>query len=221
MLEIACFNVSAAIVAAKAGADRIELCADYAKGGITPSYASLERIRQEITIPINVMIRPRAGNFVYTDVELFQMRSDIERFKTVADGFVFGVLDDKNHVDYDRNRDLVQLATPLPCTFHRAFDQATDLPEATARIIDCGFTSVLTSGGQATAIAGADSVTHLQRKFGDKISFILGGGVRSSNIDSLRHQTNVSWYHSAAIMQPGETADQKEVERLQNILKQG
>ncbi|KAF2799445.1 hypothetical protein K505DRAFT_321152 [Melanomma pulvis-pyrius CBS 109.77] len=214
MLEIACFNTSSAIAAANAGADRIELCADYAAGGVTPSLDSLQHLRNKIRTPVNIMIRPREGDFDYSDAEFQQMKSEIELFKPVSSGFVFGILDDENRVDEQRNQELVGLAAPLPCTFHRAFDQVPDLHEATEQIIKCGFISILTSGGQATAIVGAESVARLQKKFGDNISFILGGGVRSTNAESLQRQTNVLWLHSAAITKSGEDVDEEEVARL-------
>ncbi|KAF2711780.1 hypothetical protein K504DRAFT_465517 [Pleomassaria siparia CBS 279.74] len=218
MLEVACFNTTSAVAAAHAGADRIELCADYAGGGITPALASLQQLRKYINIPINVMIRPREGDFRYLDAEFQQMKSYIQLYKPDASGFVFGILDDQNHVDGPRNQALVELATPLPCTFHRAFDQVPDQHEAMERLIKCGFTSILTSGGQLNAVSGAEQVTELQKKFGDKITFILGGGVRSSNAKALQQQTNVPWLHSAAITQPGEDADKDEVMKLHAIL---
>lgn len=219
MLEVACFNASSAIAAAEAGADRIELCADYAAGGVTPSADALNEIRNATTKPVNVMIRPRPGDFVYTTLQHYQMKLDIVNFKPVVSGFVFGILDSENRVDEARNRELVDLAAGLPCTFHRAFDAVPDQAEAVESLIRCGFTSILTSGGQADAVAGAGFVAHLQKDFGDRIKFILGGGVRSTNIAALRQQTNVAWYHSAAITQPGENVDKEEVSSLQSILK--
>jgi copper homeostasis protein len=218
MLEIACFNSSSAIAAAKAGADRIELCADYAAGGVTPTLDSLRQIRKETNLPVNVMIRPRAGDFTYTDTEFRHMREEIEQFKPEVNGFVFGILDDTNHVDLERNKELVALATPLPCTFHRAIDQAPDLSTATEQLIQCGFKSILTSGGEANAVAGVARVAELQKEFGQRISIIVGGGVRSANVETLKQQTNVEWYHSAAITEPGETADGNEVTELQHVL---
>ncbi|KAK7180928.1 hypothetical protein DPSP01_000604 [Paraphaeosphaeria sporulosa] len=219
MLEIACFNVSSAIAAAEAGADRIELCADYAAGGVTPSVDAWDEIRKATSKPINAMIRPRPGDFVYTTLQLYQMKLDILNFKPVASGFVFGILDSENRVDEARNRELVEMAAGLPCTFHRAFDTVPDQAEAVESLIRCGFTSILTSGGPADAVSGAGNVARLQKEFGSRITFILGGGIRSSNLAALREQTDVPWYHSAAITQPGEMVDRDEVSRLQSILK--
>ncbi|KAF2240758.1 hypothetical protein BU26DRAFT_188784 [Trematosphaeria pertusa] len=218
MLEVACFDISSAIVAAEAGADRIELCADYVAGGVTPSPDCVQSIRKETTKPINVMIRPRPGNFTYSEIEYEQMKADVHLFKPEASGFVFGILDEQNRVDKARNRELIELAAPLPCTFHRAFDQVLDLSQATQHLIECGFTSVLTSGGQPDAVRGADKVAGLHKEYGNRISFILGGGIRSMNIDALRATANVEWYHSAAITKPGEVVDGDEVRTIQAIL---
>ncbi|KAF2012131.1 hypothetical protein BU24DRAFT_435548 [Aaosphaeria arxii CBS 175.79] len=220
MLEIACFNTESAIAAANAGADRIELCADYAAGGVTPSLAALQQLRQKASLPVNVMIRPRAGNFVYSDTEYEEMITQIETFKTEASGFVFGILDSDDRVDIGRNQKLVELAKPLPCTFHRAFDQIGDMNEATEQLIACGFRSILTSGGQSNAVAGAAQVAKLHRQWGAQISFILGGGVRSTNVGGLKDETSVEWYHSAAITQGGEDVDEDEVAKLQSALSQ-
>jgi len=214
MLEIASFNVAAAIAAAGAGADRVELCSDYAVGGLTPSVDSLRRIRQETTISINIMIRPRPGDFLYSDDEFKQMRSAVQLFKADASGFVFGILDNEKYVDEARNTELVRLAAPLPCTFHRAFDQVPDMSQAATQLVKCGFTSILTSGGQPNAAAGAEIVAKLQEELGDTIELILGGGVRSTNIEALKKKTKVHWYHSAAITGPGETIDAGEVAKL-------
>lgn len=219
MLEIACFNASSAIAAAKAGADRIELCANYAAGGITPAPSSLFSLRKEIAIPINVMIRPRPGDFNHSQEEFEQMKTDIMLFKSTASGFVFGILDSENQVDEGRNRELVQLATPLPCTFHRAIDEISDLNEAVERVVACGFKSILTSGGTKTAVEGAERVTSLQERFGAKINFILGGGVRSSNVGELKRRTAVPWVHSAAITKSGEEVDGDEVKKIQETLQ--
>ena len=218
MLEIACFNPASAGTAADGGADRIELCADYAAGGVTPSFDDLIGTLKATTLPINVMIRPRGGNFVYTTLEFHQMKLELLNFKPHADGFVFGILDDHNRVDEDRNRELVTMAAPLPCTFHRAFDNITDHDEAVEALVRCGFTSILTSGGNADAVSGAGEVARLQREFGNQINFIIGGGVRSTNIEALYQQTKVPWYHSAALTQPGEAADKGEVRDMQSVL---
>jgi copper homeostasis protein len=221
MLEIACFNEQSALKAASAGADRIELCAAYPQGGVSPSPACVSHVGKTIEQPVNVMIRPRPGDFIYTKEEYEQMRVFLEKVKySGASGFVFGILDENNRVDVERNKFLVDLANPLPCTFHRAFDQVPDMEQATEQIIECGFKCILTSGGKPDAVSGVGVVKQLSEKFGDRIQYILGGGVRSTNIGQLRRKAGVEWYHSAAITGDGEDVDGEEVKRLQSALKE-
>ena len=239
MLEIACFNALSAITAAKAGASRIELCADYAAGGVTPTLSTLHSIRSALEqssddpaspddteldnkrIPINVMIRPRSGNFTYSPTSLSQMKSTIEMFKSsrMVDGFVFGILTPSLQIDIAPNEALVALAHPLPCTFHRAIDEVEDLDAAVEAVIECGFKSILTSGGAKTASEGKVRVAELQRKFGGRISVIAGGGVRSGNVRELKMETGVEWVHSAAVTGEGEEVDEQEVRRMVEILQ--
>lgn len=218
MLEIACFNGPSAILAAESGADRIELCADYAAGGVTPPIEWLDEVRNVTDIPVHVMVRPRGGDFVYNDNEFEQMENDLMSFKSIASGFVFGLLDTSNNIDAARNRHLVRLAAPLPCTFHRAIDGTLDLDKALEQVIDCGFHSVLTSGGGKSASDGADTVAGLQKRFGQRISIIVGGGIRSSNLMEVKRSTVVPWFHSAAITQRGEVVDSEEIVKMQAVL---
>ncbi|CAG5185113.1 uncharacterized protein ALTATR162_LOCUS11225 [Alternaria atra] len=218
MLEIACFNASSAITAARAGADRIELCADYAAGGVTPSLSTLQDVRKQVTIPVNVMIRPRGGNFLYADEELTLMKKEMEMLKPLASGFVFGILDADRRIDSARNRELVEIAAPLPCTFHRAVDETDNLEEAVETVVRCGFKSILTSGGAKSALEGADKLRQLQSKFGADLSLIAGGGVRSINIEELKKRTHTAWLHSAAITAPGEDVNDQEVNKMQQTL---
>ncbi|KAF2631801.1 hypothetical protein BU25DRAFT_197168 [Macroventuria anomochaeta] len=232
-LEIACFNASSAIAAVKAGANRIELCADYAAGGVTPSLSTLQAIcaavpdlqqptpRDGFGITINVMIRPRGGEFSYTPAEFDQMKKDIEMFKESkrVDGFVFGILCENKMLDEKRNRELVEAAKPLPCTFHRAIDEVEDLDVAVETIIDCGFKSILTSGGANTASEGMHVVRYLQEKYHGKLDVIIGGGIRSTNVLKLKGETGVKWLHSAALTGDGEEVDEEEVRRMLILLQ--
>jgi copper homeostasis protein len=218
-LEIACFNSDSAILAAQNGADRIELCANYSIGGVTPSLSSLKSIHQAIpqSIKINVMIRPRGGDFNYTPAEFATMKEELVRFKEEGgvSGFVFGILDAERRIDVARNRELVDLAGGLPCTFHRAFDAVPDLFESAERVVECGFGSILTSGGEKDALGGMEVVRELQERYGGSLEFILGGGVRSRNLEVLK-RTGVRWFHSAAIGGDAERemVDGEEVQRL-------
>ncbi|CAI6335222.1 unnamed protein product [Periconia digitata] len=169
------------------------------------------------------MIRPRAGDFTYTDSEFAAMKASIALFKAeqgtaaAASGFVFGILNsDGATVDISRNRELVELAAPLPCTFHRAFDQVRDMRAAAEELVACGFAAILTSGVPVGgAIAGAEVVRRLEGDVGGRIALILGGGVREGNVGELRRVTGVRWFHSAAVTADvGEDVDGAEVERL-------
>ncbi|USP80106.1 copper homeostasis protein cutC [Curvularia clavata] len=218
MLEIACFNASSAIASAQAGADRIELCSDYAAGGVTPSLSTLEDVRSQTTSAVNVMIRPRAGDFNYTAEEFARMEAEVVSLKPFASGFVFGILDPNHRVDEARNHRLVQLAAPLPCTFHRAIDETDDLDEAVEAVVRCGFKNILTSGSAGNALQGAERLHQLQMKFGHCISLIAGGGARNGNIGEIKRKTGVPWLHSAAITLPGENVDVTEVRKMKDSL---
>lgn len=220
-LETACFTPSSAISAAHAGADRIELCANFSAGGITPSMHNLLTIRKEIpNVPVNIMIRPRAGNFYYSTAEFEHMRHDIALFTPLASGFVFGILDANGRIDVARNSELVDIAAPLPCTFHRAIDEVWDLDEAVEMVVACGFTSVLTSGGCKTAEEGAGRIQRLQENFGKSVSLIAGGGIRSGNVAGMKKRMGVKWVHSAAITGSDEEVDSEEVKRIKEVLRQ-
>ncbi|KAI9665961.1 MAG: hypothetical protein M1821_003896 [Bathelium mastoideum] len=211
MLEIACFNIESAYLAYEAGADRIELCTEYQAGGVTPNYEDLTLLRSRINVAIFVMIRPRAGSFCYSDSELEQMKVDILRFKDAADGFVFGVLGEDRKVQVAKNAQLVALANPKPCTFHRALDLTPDLFQALEDVIKCGFRTILTSGGHASATMGMEKIAKLVEQSKDRISIMPGGGVRSSNIQELKSVTGSQWLHSSAITGQGEVVDAHEV----------
>lgn len=211
MLEIACFNTESAVIAQEVGADRIEFCAEAKAGGTTPSFEQLGALKPKLKIPINVMIRPRGGNFEYSTEEFECMKEDIKRFKPLADGFVFGILTKEHGIDVERNRELVQLAKPRLCTFHRAFDEVSKPIKPADEIISCGFSAILTSGCSPQATLGARVLLQLVEHVGNKISIIVGGGVRSSNIVQLKTMTGAEWFHSSAIVDSGEIASREEM----------
>lgn len=223
MIEIACFNTPSSITAAASGADRIELCASYSSGGVTPSLSTLVTIRQHFpAIPINVMIRPRGDNFVYFESEFELMKTQIQEFKAsgAVQGVVFGILTVEGKVDGERCGELVRLAAPLECTFHRAVDEVDDLNAALEEIVGLGFKSVLTSGGKRSASEGVEVVARLQERFGSRISLILGGGVRTGNVSELKDRAGVEWVHSAAITRGDEAVDADEVSSMVALLQQ-
>lgn len=219
-LEVACFNLESAIIAQQYGADRIELCDNMLEGGTTPNFEIARKVRSELRIKMNVMIRPRGGDFVYNDAEFEQMKSEILQFKKInVDGFVFGILDVNNSFDNARNKELVTLASPLPCTFHRAFDVVSNVYESLELVIDSGFKTVLTSGQGENATEGIEVLRSLVVKANGRIVIMPGGGLRSSNIVLLDQNVNASFYHSSAIIGSGEIANGNEVEQIKRYLE--
>ena len=227
-LEIACFNLESACIALAAGAHRIELCAARETGGVTPSLHTLTQLRAHMAqcnqrTPLYAMVRPRGGDFCYSGSELQQMRHSLVEMKPLVDGFVFGILTDTVDVDGDANQELVELAKPLPCTFHRAFD--TLLPvrglPALEAVLKCGFSSVLTSGGERTAMAGKATIARLIEQGMGQADIVVGGGVRAGDLHTLSHATGARWFHSSAITtKDGGLADESEVRSLINQLAQ-
>jgi copper homeostasis protein len=219
-IEIACFNPESAVIAQKNGANRVELCHEMTEGGTTPSPESVIATRKELTIDMNVMIRPRGGNFVYKDAEFEQMKQQIKAYKKLnVDGFVFGILNKDNSVNIVQNKELVFLAKPLPCTFHRAFDVVNDVYNALETVIDCGFKTILTSGQKPNVVEGISVLEQLAKKAGNRIVIMPGGGVRSSNIAILKEKMDTSFYHSSAITDGTEIANGKEIKALVTNLK--
>lgn len=218
MLEIACFSPEAAYIAQSAGADRIELCANYAVGGTTPAFEDVFSVCDQLAVPVFVMIRPRSGDFVYSQVEFRRMEHSVLQFKRVVDGFVFGVLTPSNEVDEERNRSLVDMAAPKPCTFHRAMDETEDLEKSLEAIARCGFRNVLTSGGKKSATEGAETLKALVLKGREhNVEVIPGGGIRASNLVHVKEVTGANWFHSAAILD-GDLPNRNEIEAIKSYL---
>jgi copper homeostasis protein len=218
-LEIACFNLQSALIAQKSGADRIELCDGIAVGGITPNLEIVQQARQLISIDLNVMIRPRGGNFVYTNEEFVQMKSEILAFKkNNIDGFVFGILNEDNSINIPQNAELITLAYPIPCTFHRAFDEVSDYEQSLEDIINCGFQTILTSGQKSNVVDGMEQLSKLVSKADNRIIIMPGGGLRSTNIQIIQQKTNANFYHSSAITDGSDIANSQEIFNLKNNL---
>lgn len=219
-LEIACFNLESAIIAQQNGADRIELCDGIDVGGTTPNEEMVSKAKSVLTVDLYVMIRPRGGNFVYSDAEFRQMKSEIQTLKKLnVDGFVFGILNDDKSVNIIQNTELVNLANPFPCTFHRAFDEAIDLNQSLEDIIQCGFRTILTSGQRPNVVEGMDQLSALVEKANSRITIMPGGGLRSSNVGEVRQKTKAGFYHSSAITDESRTASASEVSALKSSLK--
>lgn len=219
-LEIACFNLDSALIAQKAGADRVELCADISVGGITPNLQIIQQVREHLTIDLYVMIRPRGGNFVYSDSEFEQMKSEIETIKKLGvNGFVFGILKEDKTINIEQNLALVGLAKPFPCTFHRAFDEVLDYKQALEDVISCGFSTILTSGTFPNVMEGKEVLKQLVIQANNRIEIMPGGGLRSTNISELDEMVNTNWYHSSSITDGSEIASPEEIFQLKKELQ--
>ena len=198
-LETIAFNIESCKLAQKAGAHRIELCDNPGEGGTTPSYGFIKAARQILTIDLFPIIRPRGGDFFYSDEEFEIMKTDIQVSKEFGcDGVVFGILNDDATIDKVRCKILVQIAYPMSVTFHRAFDRVTDPSQALEDVIECGFERILTSGFYSTAMEGADNLKKLIQVADERIIIMPGSGVRSSNIGELAKTTSAIEFHSSA-----------------------
>jgi copper homeostasis protein len=200
LLEICVESVAHAIAAQNGGADRIEFCSDLSSGGVTPSVALMKSAREQVRIPIYGMIRPRAGNFIYSDSEFETMKREIQVAKEIGlDGVVFGLLDQTNavHVDRERTSALVQHAHPLPVTFHRAFDLCENLNVALEEVIATGALRILTSGGKLQAAEGLANLEHLVKTAAGRVGIMPGGGVRPENAEPILRRTGAREIHSS------------------------
>jgi copper homeostasis protein len=219
-IEIACFNLESALIAQKAGADRIELCANMSVGGTTPTIETIKQARENLTINLYVMIRPRGGNFVYSDSELEQMKSAIETIKKIGvNGFVFGILNEDKTINIEQSKALLEVAKPFPCTFHRAFDEVLDYKQALEEVISCGFSTILTSGTFLNVMEGKKVLQQLVIQAKNRIEIMPGGGLRSTNISELNEIVNANWYHSSAITDGSEIASSEEIVQLKKKLQ--
>ncbi|WP_370000713.1 copper homeostasis protein CutC [Winogradskyella sp.] len=181
-LEICANSYQSAKNAQDAGAHRIELCQELSVGGITPSYGLLKKVIEELDIPVFVLIRPRSGNFVYSNDEFVIMKTDIQLCKDLGcHGIVSGVLKEDKAIDIERTKELVELSKPLEFTFHRAFDEVKNPNEALEQLIDLGIERVLTSGQKSSAEKGLEVLQELHKMSKNRITILAGGGITSEN----------------------------------------
>ncbi len=202
-LEVCANSVQSAIAAQKGGASRIELCDNLPEGGTTPSYGLIKVARRKLDIPIHVLLRPRAGDFLYTEYEFDTMKADIDVCGLLrCDAVVIGILNADGTVDKPRCTELVELAKKagLKTTFHRAFDMTNDLFQALEDVIEMGFDCILTSGGKTTAMEGASKIVQLIQQAAGRIEIMPGSGVNENNVADLIHFTGVNIVHSSARM---------------------
>ncbi len=187
IVEVCANSFESALNAEAAGADRLELCTELAVGGMTPSHGLLQKVIDELSIPVNVLIRPRGGDFTYTDAEFDVMKRDIQFCKDIGcNGIVAGILSrniGKDHtIDIERTKVLVELAKPLSFTFHRAFDWVANPQKALEQLATIGVDSILTSGQESTAEKGIELLTALKGSAADSILIMPGGGIHKKNI---------------------------------------
>jgi copper homeostasis protein len=199
-VEIVVYNIDSAFKAQEGGADRIELCENPGEGGTTPSYGTIEVVRQNVSIDVYVMIRPRGGDFHYNNYEFHAMKRDISQCQKLSvDGFVFGILNADGTLDKKRCKELIDKARPLKVTCHRAFDMARDPFEALEDCIEVGFDRILTSGGQPQAVKGADLIAELVRKANGRIAIMAGSGLNEETVEEVVRKTSVTEIHFSAI----------------------
>jgi len=198
-VEACCDSLSTACAAEVHGAGRIELCGP-GSGGTTPSLTLVARARDGVRVPLAVMIRPRAGDFVYSDDDFDLMAADIDAAKSLgADVVVFGLLHGDGTVDRVRTAALVALARPMHVTFHRAFDRTTEPVAALDTLLAIGVDTVLTSGGAPTAVEGVPTLRALQERAAERIVVMAGGGVRASNARAIVTGAGLKAVHARGV----------------------
>ena len=197
--EICANSVASCIAAQEGGADRVELCSGIPEGGTTPSFGMIRKARASIDIALNVIIRPRGGDFLYSEDELEEMIHDISIAKELgADGLVFGCLTKEGNIDKRAMSILIEAAGGLPVTFHRAFDHSADPLKALEDIIELGCARILTSGCRPTALEGADLLAQLVKKAGERIIIMPGCGVNEGNIAEIARLSGAREFHFSA-----------------------
>jgi len=201
VFELCAESIQACVAAREGGADRIELCSGLSEGGLTPSYGLIRYAIAKSELPVHVMVRPRGGDFVYSDDEFAVMCEDLMHIRGVeggaAAGVVLGLLHRDESVDVARTSRLVELAGPLEVTFHRAFDQTIDMEQALEDVIATGCRRVLTSGGELNVESGAHSLARLVKQAAGRIDIAVGGGLRIENASSVARATGASHFHGS------------------------
>jgi copper homeostasis protein len=200
LVEAAVETLESSLAAERAGADRIELCDNLGEGGTTPDGGLVAAVVERVRLPVFVLIRPRAGDFVYSESEFDVMIRDVELTRTMGiAGIVTGALDANGRVDVKRTRSFVKAAGGLPVTFHRAIDSAANLTIALDDAIEAGVSRVLTSGGAPTALEGVNVIAALVERARERVSIIAGGGIREHNVRKVIDRTEVHEIHGRLV----------------------
>ncbi len=219
--ELCAENVEAACAAESGGANRIELCSDLAVGGTTPSQGLMIAAARTVSIPVYVLLRPRAGDFVFSNREIDVMRRQIDKAKTAgASGVALGVLRPNGSVDVDRTRALVEYAHPMGATFHRAFDETSDLSEALEQVIDTGAEGLLTSGGASEVLLGAERIARLQQQAADRIHIIAGGGLRLASMAEVIRKSGLLSMHGSLTGAKGSNGSGTRIAQLETDVRE-
>lgn len=198
LLEISVGSVKAAVAAERGGADRIELCREQSVGGLTPAREVMKEARERVRIPIYVMIRPRPGDFVYSNDEFAAMREEIVLAQLLEmDGVVLGILTKDRRVDVARTRELVEMAEKMEVTFHRAIDETADLLGAMEQVVETGAERILTSGGKRTALEGAETIAKMVARAKGRVGILPGAGIHAGNIREVARKIGATEYHAA------------------------
>lgn len=198
-IEVVVYNIESALRAQEGGADRIELCDNPGEGGTTPSFGLIEAARQNVSMDVYVMIRPRGGDFLYSNYEFHSMKRDISQCQKLSvDGIVFGILNPDGTIDKKRSKELIDKARPLKVTCHRAFDMTRNPFEALEDCIEVGFDRILTSGQQAHAVNGAELIGQLIEKAKGRIAIMPGSGVNEETVEEIIKKSGAKEIHFSA-----------------------
>jgi copper homeostasis protein len=198
VLEICVDSVESARAAQSGGAQRVELCSSLLEGGITPSSGLIGAVRECLSIPVVAIVRPRGGDFYYSDEEFAVIKRDIAAARNHgANGVALGVLLQDGRVDIERTRELVEMSRPMEVTFHRAIDWAPEIEEALEQVIEAGADRILTSGGAQTAIEGIPRIARMVARADGRIGVMVCGTVRKENIGEIARRTNASEFHAS------------------------
>jgi copper homeostasis protein len=198
LFELCADSLEAARAAQAGGADRMELCEELAIAGVTPSLSLLTSVLESVSIPVHVLIRPRGGDFVYSSAEFALMREEIEQVKAAgAAGVAIGVLLPDGRVDVARSRELAEVARPMKITFHRAFDETSDLEQALEDVIRTGADCLLTSGGAENVFIGAEQIARLQDQAGERLEVMAGGGLTLANLSEVVRRSGIACLHGS------------------------
>ncbi len=236
ILEVIAFNIESCITIEKAGAHRIELCDNPGEGGTTPSAGFIKTAREKVGIDLFPIIRPRGGDFLYSDEEFEIMRRDVQLCKELhCNGVVIGLLKKDGTIDVERTSKLVEIAYPLEVTFHRAFDRVRDAAQALEDVIQTGCTRILTSGLHPTVMEGKEVLQQLVRGASGRITIMPGSGLRAANIEAIAQHTGATEFHTSARAAVGSkmeynnpgmnenlqymVADKKEIEACLQVLR--